>query len=336
MSEPQAATGRGVELRTVADDEADIRLDRWFKRHLPQVTHGMLEKLLRTGQVRVDGKRAESNTRLSAGQQIRIPPLPQQAAPPPTPKPKATVSAADAKLLQDAILYMDDHVIALNKPAGLATQGGTGMERHLDGMLDALKFDGERPRLVHRLDKDTSGVLLLGRTAGAAAKLAAAFKSRSCRKLYWAVVVGVPKPRQGLIDAPLAKLTGKMGDKVAVDEDEGKRAVTAYRTVEAVKRAAWLEMEPYTGRTHQLRVHCALIETPILGDGKYGGAEAILSGHGISRKLHLHARAIRMPHPVQGTIEVVAPLSEHIANTFAFFGFEEREAGAPFAAMPKE
>lgn len=326
-----------VETCTVAEDEADLRLDRWFRRHLPQLGHGMLEKLLRTGQVRVDGKRAQANTRLAPGQQIRVPPLPDQPAPAaPVKRPPAPVSDADAQSLRDAVLFMDDHVIVLNKPPGLAVQGGTGMDRHLDGMLEALRFGKERPRLVHRLDKDTSGVLLLGRTAAATAKLAAAFKSRITRKLYWAVVVGVPKPRQGRIDAPLAKLTGRMGDKVAVDEDAGKRAVTGYRTVEAVKRAAWLEMEPYTGRTHQLRAHCALIETPILGDGKYGGAEAFLSGQGLSRKLHLHARALRLPHPVSGTIEVVAPLPEHIAATFAFFGFTESEAGVPFAAMPKE
>ncbi len=327
-----------VALCAVAEDEADLRLDRWFKRHVPHLTHAMLEKMLRTGQIRVDGKRAQSNTRLSPGQQIRVPPMPEAAAPAPAPgtRAKHPVNSADTQMLRDAVLYMDDHVIALNKPPGLAVQGGTSMEKHLDGMLDALAFDGQRPRLVHRLDKDTSGVILLGRTASAAAKLAAAFKTRTARKLYWALVVGVPRPRQGVIDAPLAKLPGKMGDKVAVNEDEGKRAVTVYRTIEAVKRAAWLEMEPRTGRTHQLRVHCAVLETPILGDGKYGGAEAFLSGQGVSRKLHLHARAIRMPHPVQGMIDVVAPLPEHMANTFAFFGFEEREAGAPFEAMPKE
>lgn len=327
----------GVEIRTVAEDEAELRLDRWFKRHLPQLGHGMLEKLLRTGQIRVDGKRAQSNTRLAAGQQVRVPPIPEQAAAPAAAaRPKPKVADADAQALRDAVLYMDDHVIVLNKPAGLAVQGGTGMDRHLDGMLDALRFDGERPRLVHRLDKDTSGVLLLGRTAAAAAKLAAAFKGRFARKLYWAVVVGVPKPRQGLIDAPLAKMPGRMGDKVAVDEDEGKKAVTAYRTVEAVKRAAWLEMEPRTGRTHQLRAHCALIGTPILGDGKYGGADAFLSGQGVSRKLHLHARAIRVPHPVSGTLEIAAPLPEHLANTFTFFGFEERAAGKAFAGLPEK
>ncbi len=325
----------GVQTLTVAADEADIRLDRWFKRHLPQVPHGMLEKLLRSGQVRVDGKRAKANQRLEPGQQIRIPPLPD--SPPPVAAPRPGVPEADARMLRDAVIYKDDHVIALNKPPGLAVQGGTGMrERHLDAMLDALAFDGERPRLVHRLDKDTSGVLLLGRTAAAAAKLAAAFRSRAARKLYWAVVVGVPKPRQGRIDAPLAKLPGRLGEKVGVDEDEGKRAVTWYRTVEAVKRAAWLELDPRTGRTHQLRAHCALLNTPILGDGKYGAAEAFLSGQGVSRKLHLHARAIRMPHPAHGTLELVAPLPEHMATTFRFFGFEEREAGKPFVAFDED
>jgi 23S rRNA pseudouridine955/2504/2580 synthase len=327
-----------VQTLTVAPDDSDIRLDRWFKRHFPTVGHGLLEKWLRTGQIRVDGKRAKSNQRLEAGQQVRVPPVPTGDAPKPEPK-RAPVDPATARMLKDAVLYMDEDVIALNKPPGLATQGGTGMaDKHLDAMLDALAFDkGERPRLVHRLDKDTSGVLLLGRTAHAAAKLAAAFKSREAKKLYWALVVGVPKLKKGRIDAPLAKLPGKLGEKVAVDEDEGKRAVTWYRVVDnALRKVAWLEMEPRTGRTHQLRAHCVVLGTPIVGDGKYGGAEALVSGTGVSRKLHLHARAIRMPHPVHGTIEVVAPLPEHMANTFAFFGFEEREAGMPFAAMPKE
>lgn len=325
-----------VQTLIVATDEVDIRLDRWFRRHLPQVSHGLLEKLLRSGQIRVDGKRAKSSQRLAPGQQVRVPPLPD-APPAAGERPPAQVSDADARALQDAVLYRDDHVIALNKPPGLAVQGGTGTERHLDAMLDALRYDGERPRLVHRLDKDTSGVLLLGRTAAAAAKLAAAFRSRQARKLYWALVVGVPKLRQGRVDAPLAKLPGRMGDKVAVDEDEGKRAVTWYRVVDSVvRRAAWLELMPTTGRTHQLRAHCGLIGTPIVGDGKYGGAEAFLSGQGVSRKLHLHARAIEMPHPLAGTLRVVAPLPTHITASFDFFGFDEKQAGQPFAAFVVE
>lgn len=328
-----------VQTLTVTPDEADIRLDRWFKRRFPEVGHGLLEKWLRTGQVRVDGKRAKSSQRLETGQQVRVPPVPAGEAPPrPAPK-RAEVDPAAARMLRDAVLYMDEDVIALNKPPGLATQGGTGMaDRHLDAMLDALKFDKpERPRLVHRLDKDTSGVLLLGRTAAAAAKLAAAFKSREAHKLYWALVVGVPKVRKGRVDAPLAKMPGRMGDKVAVDEDEGKRAVTWYRVVDStLRKAAWLEMEPRTGRTHQLRAHCVVLGTPILGDGKYGGTEAFISGTGVSRKLHLHARAIRMPHPRGGTLMVVAPLPEHMARSLEFFGFHEGAAGKPFSAFEED
>lgn len=329
-----------VQTLTVSSDEADIRLDRWFKRHFPDVGHGLLEKWLRTGQVRVAGKRAKSNQRLEAGQDIRVPPLPVFAAPtdaPPAKRPP--VDDKIARMLRDAVLYKDDDVIVLNKPAGLAVQGGTGMaEKHLDAYLDALMFDkAERPRLVHRLDKDTSGVLLLGRTAGATAKLAAAFKSRAARKCYWALVVGVPKIRQGRVENKLAKLPGRAGEKVAEDADEGKHAVSYYRVVDnALKRAAWLEMEPRTGRTHQLRAHCALLGTPILGDGKYGGTEAFIAGTGVSRKLHLHARAVRVPHPRGGTIEVVAPLPDHIAKSFEFFGFTESDSGKPFVAFEQD
>jgi 23S rRNA pseudouridine955/2504/2580 synthase len=324
-----------VQTLTVLPEESETRLDRWFKRHFPIVGHGLLEKWLRTGQVRVDGKRAKANQRLEPGQLIRIPPLPDDEGPKPAPK-RAPVDEKIARVLRDAVLYMDDDVIVLNKPPGLAVQGGTGMaDKHLDAQLDALMFDrNDRPRLVHRLDKDTSGVLLLGRTVQATAKLAAAFKSRQARKCYWALVVGVPKIRQGRIDAALAKLPGRAGEKMAVDEDEGKHAVTYYRIVDAtLKRTAWLEMEPRTGRTHQLRAHCQLLGTPILGDGKYGAADAFIAGTGISRKLHLHARALRLPHPKGGWLEVVAPVPEHIAGSFAFFGFDEKAAGKPFEAF---
>ena len=327
-----------VQTLTVSDDEADLRLDRWFKRHFPALGHAQLEKLLRTGQIRVDGKRAKSSQRLVAGQPVRVPPLPAPpAGAPAVPRPRPAVDEATARMLRDCVLYKDDDVIALNKPPGLAVQGGTGMaDRHLDAMLDALTFDArERPRLVHRLDKDTSGVLLLGRSATAAAKLAAAFKSRDARKCYWALVVGVPRPAMGRIDAPLAKLGIPGAEKVAVDEEDGRRAVTYYRVVAAtLKRAAWLEMEPRTGRTHQLRAHCTLLGTPILGDGKYGGKEALIEGTGLSRKLHLHARALRLPHPRTGRmIEFVAPLRRHFVDGFEFFGFTEREAGRPFVAF---
>ena len=329
-----------VQTLPVSPEETEIRLDRWFKRHFPAVAHGLLEKWLRTGQVRVDGKRAKSNQRLEAGQMVRVPPLPDGPAPAPSAPRPTPVDEKTARMLRDAVLYMDGDVIALNKPAGLAVQGGTGMsDNHLDAMLDVLTFDAaERPRLVHRLDKDTSGVLLLGRSAAAASKLAAAFKSRAARKCYWALVAGVPKHRQGRIDAPLSKLGGKGNEKVAVDEDDGKRAVTYYRIVDnALRRTAWLEMEPRTGRTHQLRAHCVLLGTPIMGDGKYGGKDALIEGTGVSRKLHLHARAVRLPHPrTKEVLEVIAPLPPHIKASFDFFGFNETESGPPFEAFEQD
>jgi 23S rRNA pseudouridine955/2504/2580 synthase len=330
-----------VQTLTVLPEESETRLDRWFKRHFPTVGHGLLEKWLRGGQVRVDGKRVKANHRLEGGETVRIPPLPADDAPKTGAKikPRPPVDEKTAEMLRDAVLYRDDDVIVLNKPPGLAVQGGTGMaDKHLDAMLDALMFDrDERPRLVHRLDKDTSGVLLLGRTAQATAKLAAAFKSRKARKCYWALVVGVPKIAQGRIDAALAKMPGRAGEKMAVDEDDGKHAVTYYRIVDnALKRTAWLELEPRTGRTHQLRAHCTLLGTPILGDGKYGAAEAFIAGTGISRKLHLHARALRLPHPKGGLLEVVAPLPDHMAGSFEFFGFDPKAAGKPFVAFDED
>jgi len=325
-----------VQTLSVGEDEAELRLDRWFHRRFPQVSHGRLEKLLRTGQVRVDGRRAKAGQRLEPGQSVRIPPLPDDTAPAVE---RAAVSDSDFRMLRDAVLHMDEDVIVLNKPPGLPVQGGTGLSRHLDGMLDALAYDApERPRLVHRLDKDTSGVLLLGRSARAAAKLAAAFRSRAARKCYWALVIGVPKLAKGRIDAPLAKQPGEATrERMAVDEEEGRHAITWYRIVAAAhKKAAWLELEPRTGRTHQLRAHCALLGTPIQGDSLYGGAVEMLSGGGISRKLHLHARAIRLPHPRGGMLEVTAPLPPHMLASFEFFGFDGDGAGPAFAAFDEE
>lgn len=318
-----------VELVYVGEDDADIRLDRWFRRHYPIVAHGRLEKLLRTGQVRVDGKRAKSSQRLTCGQQVRVPPLGDLSETPPPPR--DWVSPEDQSMLLDAILYKDDQVLVINKPAGLATQGGSGITRHLDGMLDALILDGEeRPKLVHRLDKDTSGVLVLGRTTAAAAALARTFRSREARKIYWAVVVGAPDPSEGTIKAPLEKVSSPHGERMEVSDD-GQPAVTHFRTIEAVgRKAAWVQMEPRTGRTHQLRVHAAYLGTAIAGDGKYGDPERQLQGQ-VSRKLHLHARAIDIPHPKQGRVRVTAPLPRHMADSFAFFGFDEDSAGDVFA-----
>ena len=284
----------GVQQITIGEDEGDQRLDRWFKKHFPEVNHGRLEKLLRTGQIRVDGKRAKASDRIEAGQVLRVPPIaPAQDAdrPKSAPKPKP-VSDKDDKLLKDAVLYKDADVLVIDKPAGLAVQGGTG------------------------LDKDTSGVLALARNAKAARDLAEAFRDKSARKVYWAVVVGIPKPDRGTIDAPLSKQAGGYGERVGIDEDEGRHAVTRYSMIErAVNRAAWVALMPETGRTHQLRAHCVILGTPILGDGKYGGIEAHLARENLPRKLHLHARSIKIPHPRKGWIEATAPQPPHKKTT---------------------
>jgi 23S rRNA pseudouridine955/2504/2580 synthase len=316
------------ETVTIAEAEGPLRLDRWFKRHYPALAHGRLEKLLRTGQIRVDGKRARSGDRLSAGQQIGLPRL-TDLPPPPT-----RIRPDDEAWLQRLILHRDAALIALNKPAGLAVQGGTGAERHLDGLLDALRFgNDERPRLVHRLDKDTSGVLVIARTAAAAAFLARAFRVGSTRKLYWALVVGRPKPVHGRIDLALAKRAGAGGERVRPNADDGKRAVSYYHVVESAgERASWLALLPVTGRTHQLRAHCAAIGSPIVGDFKYGGALARLAGLPEARRVHLHARALSLPHPAGGGLRIVAPLSPHMRQSWAFFGFPG-DAADPFAGI---
>ena len=325
-----------VEIRKVASGEADMRLDRWFRLHFPEIGHGRLQKLLRTGQVRIDGRRAKAGARLAAGAEVRIPPLgaapsAEESRPPRKPD---RPSDADAAFIRSRVLYRDDHVIALDKPPGLAVQGGTGTRRHIDAMLEALRFGApETPRLVHRLDRDTSGVLLLARSRAVAAALGKAFRGRAAHKLYWAIVVGLPEPRSGRIDLPVAKLPGRAGERMAVDEEEGQRASTLYRVMDAAgRRLAWVALSPETGRTHQLRVHCAARGWPILGDGKYGGPAAFVTGQGISRKLHLHARALSLPHPATGAPLIVrAPLPGHMKETWDFFGFDPADSGDPFS-----
>jgi 23S rRNA pseudouridine955/2504/2580 synthase len=322
----------GVETVTVAERDGKLRLDRWFRRHYPGLGHVRLEKLLRTGQIRVDGRRARAGDHVVPGQAIRVPPL-GEPQPPPAAEARP-IRPADAAMLQGAILHRDDAVIVLNKPPGLAVQGGSETDIHVDRLLDGLRFaNSERPRLVHRLDKDTSGVLVVARTPAAAAFLTRAFRDRNAKKLYWAIVVGVPKPPQGRIAVPLAKSAGKGGERVRPDAEEGRGAVTEYRVLDTVgSRTSWLELMPLTGRTHQLRAHCAAIGTPILGDGKYGGAGAHLAGIPGGRRLHLHARSLSIPHPDGGMLRVAAPLPAHMRKTWQFFGFaEESEAGADLA-----
>lgn len=328
----------GVQNLQVQSDDADIRLDRWFKRHFPDLSHGHLEKFLRKGHIRVDGKRAKSNTRIEEGQSIRIPPLEQVMAHKPKWKPKIEVSERDIEALRQSILHQDDHIIAINKPAGLAVQGGTGTHKHVDAMLDGLQFEKkERPKLVHRLDKDTSGVLLLARTTKAATALTQAFKTKEVMKIYWAVVVGVPRPRHGRIDIPLEKRPGHKGEQMVADE-EGKKAITYYHVIEnAARKAAWLAMMPETGRTHQLRVHCAEMGTPVLGDGKYGGKEAFFEGaEGVANQLHLHAKGLRIFHPGGGILEVSAPLPDHMKATWKYLGFDEAAVADPFEGFEEE
>ncbi|MEO9650906.1 MAG: RluA family pseudouridine synthase [Roseobacter sp.] len=343
-----------VQNINVADDDADQRLDRWFKKKFPLISQGRVEKLCRKGEIRVDGGRVKAATRLEAGQNVRIPPLPDSAAPAPAEKSK--ISAADVKLIQSCVIYRDDHVIALNKPAGLPTQGGSGQTRHVDGLSEALKFGYEdKPRLVHRLDKDTSGVLLLARTRLAAKALTASMRHKETRKIYWALVAGVPTPYLGEIRYALVKAAGRgkggEGEKMIavhprdVQETPGaKRAHTLYATLFRVaSRAAWVAMEPITGRTHQLRAHMSEIGHPIIGDGKYGGSGQENMGDGwgaqlggiISKKLHLHARTMRFEHPdTHKEITVTAELPDHMMHTWDTFGWsEDLAADDPFEAL---
>jgi len=313
-----------METQHIDRDDDGIRLDRWFRRHYPGLNHGRLEKLLRTGQVRLDGKRVKAGDRLAAGQTLRLPPqLANGTLTQPAPGPAAVRGS-----LEEFILHMDGCVIVLNKPPGLATQGGSGLTKHIDGMLDSLTFEKrQRPRLVHRLDRDTSGVLVIARTVPAAAALAKSLAGRDASKVYWALTRGVPKKKQGTIRAALAKEGGHgthgRDERMTVSEmEDAKRAVTDYVVMgQAGQEFAWVALKPLTGRTHQIRVHLASIGVPIVGDFKYGGADA--KGKGvIADKLHLHARSIDIAHPDGGRLRVVAPLPEHMKKSWELLGFD--------------
>ena len=313
-----------VSQRAVSEDEADIRLDRWFRRHFPGLGQGAVQKLCRTGQIRVDGRRAEAGTRLQAGQMVRVPPLPPPA-PPVAPAAPDPVLRAE---LERLILYQDEQLIVIDKPFGLLVQGGPGITLHLDGLVTALARDGQKPLLVHRLDRDTSGVLLLARSPGVAAKLAAGFRGRDMEKTYWALVVGRPNPTEGRIDAALVRTrdgNGARSEIAGPDDPAAARAMTDYRTRDhAARKLSWLELRPLTGRTHQLRVHCAALGTPIVGDPKYGELRDPVWAarvEGFAPKLHLHARRLLLPHPAGGMLEVSAPPPAHMRESFARLGF---------------
>jgi 23S rRNA pseudouridine955/2504/2580 synthase len=312
-----------VRTFTVKPDDDGIRLDRWFKRHLPDANFNLVSRWARTGQLRVDGKRADPGDRIEAGQQIRVPPADGTGAPAKPQRKRVELTEDVIDFAQSLVIHKDKHALVINKPPGLATQGGTGTTEHVDGLLDALWYDGEtRPRLVHRLDKDTSGALLLARTSKGAAHFAKAFSSRTARKVYWALVVGVPAIEDGIIELPIAKQPGSGGEKMHVDAKDGMAARTRYRVVEmAGNTTCWVELQPYTGRTHQLRVHMAAIGHPIVGDGKYGGRDAFLTGT-ISRKMHLHARRLRIDHPDGGNIDIMADMPPHMVESFDSLGFD--------------
>ncbi|HUY68923.1 MAG TPA: RluA family pseudouridine synthase [Alphaproteobacteria bacterium] len=316
-----------LQTRFVTADEAGLRLDRWFRRHFPALGHAQLQKLLRTGQIRIDGKRAEASDRLAQGQSIRVPPQVVEAPSPEETKAQTQKqSAHDAVRLKKMILFEDADVIVLNKPSGLAVQGGTGLRENLDDMVKALaRKGGGKPKLVHRLDRDTSGVLMLARTSFAAAKMAESFRRHTTQKIYWAVTQGVPKPAKGRIEAPLVK-HGELMKVAETDEEleQAKSAVTLYQVMESAKgQAAFVALWPITGRTHQLRVHMAYLGTPIFGDPLYGGKKpSALPVDELGKGLHLHARRIIMPHPRKGSIDAVAPLPPAMQKTWAWFGFD--------------
>ncbi|WP_102106796.1 RluA family pseudouridine synthase [Oceaniglobus roseus] len=342
----------GVQMQTVGPDEGDQRLDRWFRKRFPQVSQVQIEKMCRKGEIRVDGGRVKANSRVEAGQEVRIPPLPDERGPA-VDRSDTRISKDDARVMRAAVLYQDEHIIALNKPAGLPTQGGSKQHRHVDGLSAALQGDNEeKPRLVHRLDKDTSGVLLLARTRLAAKGLTETLRHRGTRKIYWAAVAGVPSPRMGTVKFGLVKAPGHgakgEGEKMLcihpaeVDRTEGaKRAVTNYAVLSALgQRTAWVALVPITGRTHQLRAHMAEMGHPIVGDGKYGGSgqENLGDGWGaqlggdISRKLHLHARSLTFRHPAtDAMMTVTAPLPEHMQRTWEQLEWNAAEVPAdPF------
>lgn len=335
---PADAPKREVQTLYVAEAEDGIRLDRWFRRRWPHLSNIQVQKMARSGQIRVDGARIKPEGRLTAGAAVRVPPIPddtsRQAGD------AHTLSPQDIKFAKSLVLYEDDMVIALNKPHGLAVQGGTKTSRHVDRLLGAWGEGMERPRLVHRLDRDTSGVLLLGKGPEAAKRLAGAFARRQAKKTYWAIVIGNPKPSAGQIDLPLKK-TGindfEMMRPADRKDPRAEPAETAFVTVSrAAHRAAWMALRPFTGRTHQLRAHMAAVGHPILGDPKYGDDKSReLSG---VLKLQLHARRIELDHPSGGKLIVEAPLSPEMKAGFAHFGFDPHEADGedPFEGVRRQ
>jgi 23S rRNA pseudouridine955/2504/2580 synthase len=326
-----------VQTVSVAADESGMRVDRFFEARFPGLSFSHIQRIIRKGEVRVNGKRTQPKARLEAGQAVRIPPLKVEA---PAPRDDAPAAQKDRAFLKSIILFEDADVMVLNKPMGLAVQGGSGTTRHIDGMLGALRGpDGQRPRLVHRLDKDTAGCLLVAKTRFAAAALAKTFRSRSARKIYWALVAGVPKPAQGRISTYLAKQEVEEDSYMRIakhGEKDAVHAVTYYALVEpAAHKFAWISLKPVTGRTHQLRAHMAHVGNPIVGDPKYFNIENWEFPGGVQNKLHLLARRIAVPHPRGGIIDVSAPLPPHMEQSWNLLGFDTKRYD-PIEGAPEE
>lgn len=302
-------------IKVKAEDN-DIRIDRWFKRNFPNFSHTSIEKALRKGQIRVDGKRSKSSTRVLEGQEIRVPPMVEYER---KEKPKPQIDEKYIKEIKKSVLFRDDYIIVINKQAGIATQGGVGVKVSIDSLTEYLKFNKDsKPKLVHRLDKDTSGVLVLARKANIASSLTKMFKNKEIEKKYLAIVVGIPEIDEGKIDLSINKHDSGSGkEKMVVDKD-GQKAITYYRVIEKIgKRLSVVELFPITGRTHQLRVHMAAIGTPILGDGKYGGKQSFIEG--LSKKMHLHSSEIKLPTYKK---PFVAPVSSNMLETFNKLGID--------------
>lgn len=318
-----------VQHVTVSQDDDGQRLDRWLKKRLPDIPHGLAQKLIRDGQLRVDGKRAKPDTRLKEGQDVRIPPVVEKRK---GGKPKLGDKAS--AFMKSLVIYDDGDIIAINKPYGLASQGGTGTSHHVDGMLDALKNkEGVRPRLVHRLDRETSGIMLLARSARTAREMGEIFSGRDIKKIYWAIIAPAPEKPEGTIRAPVGRGLGKDKERMIVSEEDGKKAYTDYIVLDnAGADAAFVAFWPRTGRTHQIRLHAEVMGCPIVGDPKYGSASESITGLGLAKRLHLHARRVVCKHPSRkGLLDVTAPLPEDLVKSWKKLGFNANRKDDPFA-----
>ncbi len=315
-----------VTTRVIQEDEATLRLDRWLRQSYPNLTQGQIEKLLRTGQIRVDGKRVEGKTRLEAWQSVRLPPLVTSTPPTPDGLRRQLPSPTRIKKLRDLIIYEDDDIVAINKPAGMAVQGGTGIKKSLDDELlaFALSDSDEIPRLVHRLDRETTGILLIARNAFAARALTASFRLRTTSKYYLALTSGVPEAPSGIVQAPLLKRS----DGRVMPHEAGQDAHSDFWVIDhAHHKAAALLLQPRTGRTHQLRVHCELLNCPILGDSIYYDEKSVELAYELEvTTLMLHAWRLQLPHPRHGRkpLNLTAPLSIEQQAAWKEFGFSTK------------